>query len=103
MNLPPLPPLRKSKPRIKGLKLDKNGLIEVKRPPILARIREVTPAEGEDTKPGRWFRTNSRVDVWGGRCGDCGRLVRAVDLGWRIPPFGTTEDGRWSCKDCRDN
>jgi hypothetical protein len=61
----------------------------------------VQPAEGEDTKPGRWWLTNHPDHQWGGTCGVCHSRVRAIDLGWFTPPFATEEDSVWACIDCR--
>lgn len=100
--LPALPPLPKAgrsttaRPRKKG---SSNEPPEVWK--FYSMSVEVEAEEGEDTRPGRWFRTTSRKDLIGGTCGECGRQVRALDLGWKIPPFEKSENGFWGCRDCR--
>lgn len=103
LNLPPLPPLPKT--RKAGTRARTGTGLNASSLPVWESSMSVlvTPAEGEDSRVGRWFKTTSWKDTIGGTCAFCGRQVRALDLGWKIPPFKTDEEGGWGCKDCRND
>lgn len=104
-----LPKLKDKGPRVRGPKapslLDRIPLTDIPDDPeLLIASVQVSPLDPlEDTRPGRWWRTNDIQTEWGGTCGICGRGVRAIDLGWFRPAFATHDESVWACRDCRKN
>ena len=112
MKLPPLPKMPRARkegsgPTTRAPKLPKAAMPTEFIEPL---PDEVTPADAnyEDrkglsidaTEEGRWFETTVEDGKVGGRCGQCGRLRKAVNLELYRKPFGRGEI--WRCKgSCR--